>query len=83
MTHLIEAAQGTFKAIKGGYQTFIVVKDDRNYAVSDTIIIQGYENGDSGGKLEELTYKIDFVDEKSAALKKGYCILGIKEKENT
>lgn len=82
MTHLIEVAQGDFKAINGGYKTFIVVKTDRKYSVDDTLIIQGYENGESTSKLAELNYKIDYIDENSPALKKGYCIVGIKEKES-
>lgn len=86
MRHFIPLESELFKKLKSGTKCFELIKDDRPYKVGDTIIYQEFSvNGKAEpeytGKEEEFEI-VDWLKNAIQGLKSGWCILGIKEKEN-
>ena len=77
MTHTIEITnQAVFKAIKDGRKSFLLIKDERNYIVGDTLAFQILSD------REEVIRIIEFLEVDIPGLKKDFILLGIKQKED-
>lgn len=86
MTHTLKTWPEYFKAIESGDKNFDLRKADRLFAVGDTLVLQEFDT-DYGYTGKELIYLISYIlrEGESAAvqgIKKGFCILGLKEKES-
>lgn len=85
MRHFIPLQSDQFKRLNDGSKQFELIKEDRPYRTNDTLIYQEISGGQKNdleytGKEEEFT--IIEVMNIAPGLKSGYCILGIKPKEN-
>ena len=74
----LKLVQPFFNAVDDGSKPFEVRKNDRPYAVGDTLILHEYDPEAQeyvGPKIvREVTYKLD----DPAYVKEGYVILGVK-----
>lgn len=70
MEYNVKLDSERFKNIKNGIKKFEVLKDDKNYKVSDILILE--EEGSS----EKMTMKVTYKSKEN--LEDGYCILGIE-----
>jgi len=73
MTHTIDVVEGLLELLKSGRKSFLVLKDDRNYIVNDTIVFQVLAD------RKELKMSIDYLEVEVPGLKNGFIILGLKE----
>lgn len=82
MTHALKTWPEYFSLIKDDTKTFELRKDDRPFEIGDTVILQEYSPPDTGytGREEERVISYILRDVPHLGLKKGYCILGLKEK---
>lgn len=70
MEYNVKLDSERFKNIKNGIKKFEVLKDDKNYKVSDILILE--EEGSS----EKMTMKVTYKSTEN--IKDGYCNLGIE-----
>ena len=76
-THYLKTWPEFFQAMKSGKKTFELRKNDRDYQVGDTLVLQEYDpiNGYTGDEIQrEVTYTLDsqpFVPE-------GYICMAVK-----
>lgn len=80
-THALKTLPGFFSDIVKGTKTFEVRKNDRNFKMGDKLLLQEFlpDKGYTGEEWEgEITYLLNHPD----YCKKGFVIMGIKEKEN-
>lgn len=89
MHHTLKTWPVFFKAVEDGLKPFELRKHDRLFAPGDTIVLQEYNEPDDqsfGGYTgKELTFEVSYMltaEQFPNGLKKGYCILGLKEKES-
>lgn len=79
-THNLKVWPQWFWAIGDGSKRFEIRKDDRQFEVSDTIVLEEFKPGTgeyTGRKLEKvITYISRGDDAESIGLKEGYCVLG-------
>ena len=89
MIHELKTWQQYFKAVANGTKTFELRKNDRNFKVGDTLILEEWEpglintdgvtakkQGYTGRKIEKkITYLLESGE---FGLRKGYAILGFK-----
>jgi len=83
LTHTLKTWPEYYKAIESGDKPFELRKADRLYASGDTLVLQEYEPEGIGYTGKEITFQISYIlrdTDFPAAIKKGYCILGLKEK---
>lgn len=77
--HYLKTWTTFFKDIRSGVKRFEVRKNDRDYQVGDTLILEEFnsitEKYTGAWVPEEVTYKLSDPQ----FVKKGYVILGIKE----
>lgn len=77
--HYLKTWTPYFKDIKSGIKQFTARKNDRNYEVGDTLILEDFDpirGKYTGAWIPELVvYKFDDV----RLVKKGHVILGIRE----
>jgi hypothetical protein len=80
MTHSLKTWETFFSQVLSGEKTFELRKDNRQFAVGDTLILQewGRDNGSYTGReiVAKITYKLHAAD--CEGLKNQYCVLGIK-----
>lgn len=80
MEHKLKTLPKYFKAVRSGSKTFEVRKDDRDYQVNDTLILQKYDKGCY--LIEEckvlITYVLGRNEDEKQFVKEGYVILGIR-----
>lgn len=83
MTHAVKTWIEYFEQQYSGKKLFELRKDDRPYNVGDTFISQEYNHIKSEYTGRELKYTIDYIlrNAENFGLKKGYCILQLKEIE--
>jgi hypothetical protein len=78
MNHDLKLIQPHYNAVDDGSKPFEVRKNDRPYAVGDTLTLHEYDPAAQeyvGPKIvREVTYKLD----DPAYVKEGYVILGVK-----
>lgn len=81
MTHALKTEPVWFADIVKGIKTFEVRKYDRPFKIGDAILLQEYdpEAGIYTGK--EWSGSITYLLDDPLFVKKGFCVLGIKEKE--
>lgn len=88
MEHKLKILPQYFKAVQNGNKTFEIRKNDRDFKVGDTLLLQEYilpftqplgvKEGYYTG--QEITKEISyFFEGKGYGLKEGYCILGLKQ----
>lgn len=75
MTHTLTVDAQLFKKINTKEKTLMILKDDKNYVVNDTIIFQ------LEGEREELITTIEYLEIEVPGLKNGYVAFTIKPKE--
>lgn len=82
MEHNLKTLPKYFKAVVKGEKTFEVRKDDRDYQVGDTLLLQKYDNGQYlvDEWRVEITYILGRNDDEKMFVADEYVILGIKFK---
>jgi hypothetical protein len=84
MVHTLKTWPVFFKAVEDGIKPFDLRKADRLYASGDTLVLQEYEPEGISYTGKEITFFISYIlrdTDFPAAIKKGYCILGLKKEE--
>lgn len=81
MTHALKTWAGYFKAIVDGTKTFEVRKNDRSFNVGDRLLLQEFDPETKSYTGEEWTGEITYYMDEPEFCKKGFVVLGIKEKE--
>ena len=82
MLHALKTEIGYFQEVVDGIKTFEVRKNDRPFQVSDDLVLQEWNAEDKKYTGREWKGKIIHILANERFCKKGYCILGIKEKED-
>lgn len=81
MLHALKTIQPYFNQVKDGSKTFELRKFDRPFKPGDILMLQEFDAKDGIYSGEELQFTISYVlaEATEFGLKKGYCILGLKE----
>lgn len=79
--HDVKLGTTFFDDVKTGRKTFELRKNDRGYKEGDTIVLHEYKDGATTGRT--ITKKIVYMLEGFTGLEDGYCILGLREVEET
>lgn len=76
MVHNLKTLPKYFIDVKAGKKPFEVRKNDRNFQVGDTLILQEYdpETGYSG---RQMTCLVTYILDEPEYVKEGYVVLGI------
>lgn len=82
MLHALKTEIAYFKDIQSGTKVFEVRRYDRPFQVNDDIVLQEWHPNDKIYTGNEWHGKITYILADERFCKKGYCILGIKPKEN-
>lgn len=81
MTHALKTWPAYFNPIETGKKNFELRKDDRPFEVGDDIILQEYDPEKKEYSGKELQFIIGYIYRGNEfGLKKGYCIIALKEK---
>ncbi|WP_238886481.1 DUF3850 domain-containing protein [Clostridium sp. YIM B02551] len=80
MVHMLKTLPKYFDAAEKGEKPFEVRKDDRNFKVGDTLILEKYENGEYLNKIHKvnITYILGREEDEKQYVPEGYVILGTK-----
>jgi hypothetical protein len=81
MTHALKITSEYFDAILDGSKTFEVRKNDRPFKKDDAIILQEWHETNEKYTGNEWHGIITYILDSWEYCKKGYVILGIKQKE--
>lgn len=81
MTHCLKCWPEYFNDIKAGIKTFEVRKNDRPFQVGHPILLQEYNPETNSYTGKEWSGTITYLMADTDFVKKGYVILGIKERE--
>lgn len=83
MTHALKTWPEFFKSIESGDKPFEVRKADRPFKINDTLLLQEFNNEKQEYTGKEWEGTITYILEGGEfGVKKGYSVLGIKEKSN-
>lgn len=86
MTHAVKTWKEYFLHQQNGTKLFELRFDDRNYQIGDTFLSQEYDHVKKEYTGKEINFSIAYILRGKYAelfgLKKGYCILQLKEKVN-
>ncbi len=85
MTHELKTHKIFFEPQKNGEKMFELRKDDRPYKVGDNFLSQEYDPQTNEYTGRETMYQITYIfrdDAEFFGLKKGYCILQLREIDN-
>jgi len=82
MTHCLKTWPVYFAPIVEGIKTFDSRKNDRNFKVGDPLLLQEYDPKIEAYTGNEWRGEIVYILDNPDFVKKGFVILGIKEKEN-
>jgi ASC-1-like (ASCH) protein len=81
MVHRLKTLQPYFNDVKIGTKDFELRKNDRNYQVGDTLILEEYDDADftTGYTGEVIRKTVIYIlkDCPQYGLQDGYCILGL------
>lgn len=84
-THLLKSWPQFFAAVVEGRKKFEVRRDDRNFRVGDTLLLQEFIPETREWTQREYPVKVSYIiagDQKCAvskeAIKKGFCVMGIE-----
>lgn len=79
-THYIKCWPEYYTAIATTAKKFDLRKDDRNYQVNDTVVLQEYDPNTERYTANELKMRITYIlrGAKQFGLMDGYCILSLK-----
>lgn len=83
MLHALKTIQPWFRLVQEGVKLFEVRKDDRPFDIGDDIVLQEWDEQAKTYTGEEWHGKITYIMRDADYCKKGYCILGIKKKEES
>ena len=80
MKHELKTLPKYYKAVVKGEKTFEVRKDDRDFQVGDTLLLQKYDNGQYlvDEYESEITYILGRLEDEKMFVADGFVILGIK-----
>lgn len=78
MTHKLKISPKYFYDVCYSSKRFELRKDDRDYKVGDTLLLEEYDNGKYTGRCFSPDKPIQYIlrDCEEYGLKKGYCVLG-------
>lgn len=78
MLHKLKITPQYFRDVCYNNKRFELRRDDRDYKVGDTLILEEYENGKYTGSSFSPDKPIQYIlrDCEEYGLQKGYCILG-------
>ncbi len=76
--HNIKVLTPFYERLVTGQKPFEVRKDDRDYQVGDLLFLEEFDGKDYAGStiVRKITYKLSGGQ---FGIKKGYCVLGLKE----
>ena len=77
MTHTLKTWPEYFRAIKDGRKTFEIRKNDRNFQVGDTLLLQEYmpDEGEFTGR--DILVAVNYILDGFSGLQDGYVAIGI------
>ena len=80
MQHRLKTLTKYFDAVCDGKKTFEVRKDDRDFQIGDTLVLEEYENGkyQYANCQVEIVYILGRNEDEKIFVPEGYVILGIK-----
>lgn len=81
MTHALKTMPESFSEIKKGVKPFDIRRNDRNFKVSDKVLLQEHDPA-KGYTGEEWEGTISYIFDDPELCKKGYVVLSLKEREN-
>lgn len=81
MTHCLKIEPAFFKDVESGIKTFEVRKHDRPFNDGDPLLLQEYDPEKQVYTGNEWSGSITYVFSDPLYVRKGFCILGIREKE--
>lgn len=89
MRHALKTWPAYFRAVESGDKPFEIRKNDRNYKVGDTLLLQEFNPMSEIGKQytgNELEFVVTYIllgDEigKNFGVQDGFIVMGIKQKE--
>lgn len=81
MVHKLKVWLEYFSALQCGAKTFELRKNDRNFKVGDTLVLQEYDHVHDLFTGNTLEFKVTYVltEATEFGLMPGYCILGLKK----
>lgn len=80
MTHALKTWPNFFKAVKDGSKRFELRKNDRDFKLGDSLLLQEYDPVLKKYSGQEWEGSVSYVfSDESFGLKKGYVLLGIKD----
>lgn len=82
MIHALKTHPGPFADIVSGDKTFEVRKNDRPFYVGDDIVLQEWDSINKTYTGQEWRGEITYFMMDKEYCKAGFCILGIKKKED-
>jgi hypothetical protein len=84
MTHTLKTWPEYYKSIESGRKTFELRKNDRLFTEGDTVILQEFDPEEEKYTGKEMTFTLSYLlsDAYQFGLRKGFCILGLREKES-
>lgn len=80
MTHTLKTWPEPFKAVCEGYKTFEIRKDDRNFELGDSLILQEWNPDFETYTGKEIHVRITFIG-RGEPYPEGYACMAIKEWE--
>lgn len=82
-THYLKTVQPFFDEVKNGAKTFEVRRNDRDFRVGDSMVLQEYDSKTNAYSGEEIHCAITYVLNEFYGLQEGYSVLSFKQIERT
>lgn len=78
MNHYLKAWPEYFQAVKDGTKTFEIRKDDRNFQVNDTLVLQEYDPETGYTGVDDLRFEVPYILRGQPFLPEGYVCMSLK-----
>lgn len=77
MTHTLKTWPEYFREVKDGRKTFEIRKNDRNFQVGDTLLLQEYMPDEDDFTGRDILVSVNYILEGFCGLQDGYVAMGI------
>lgn len=77
-THILKTWTEYFERVESGQKRFEVRKNDRDFQVGDTVILQEYDQKEDFTAGNQLTFTISYIlPGGQFGIEPGYCVFGL------